>query len=54
MVDHMREKFPHSGFISVGFSMGANIIVKYLGEEPKRQNMFLCGVSVCQGYDITK
>ncbi|XP_071788506.1 monoacylglycerol lipase ABHD2-like [Asterias amurensis] len=54
MVDHMREKFPHSAFISVGFSMGANIIVKYLGEEPRRQNMFLCGVSVCQGYDITK
>ncbi|XP_022106154.1 monoacylglycerol lipase ABHD2-like [Acanthaster planci] len=54
LVDHVRERFPSSHLISIGFSMGANIIVKYLGERPKRQDWFLCGLSICQGYDITK
>ncbi|XP_072020828.1 monoacylglycerol lipase ABHD2-like [Amphiura filiformis] len=54
VVKEVRAKFPHSTLLSIGFSMGANIVVKYLGEEPHRQDYFLCAVSVCQGYDITK
>ncbi|XP_031563203.1 monoacylglycerol lipase ABHD2-like isoform X2 [Actinia tenebrosa] len=38
--------------IGVGFSMGANVLLKYLGEKPERQKNFTCAISVCQGYDI--
>ena len=34
--------------------MGANILIKYLGEEAPRQECFECGISVCQGYDILR
>ena len=40
--------------LGVGFSMGGNILVKYLGEKPEHQRHFVCAVSVCQGYDILK
>lgn len=54
MIQYVRENFPSTNLVSVGFSMGANIVVKYLGESPHRQNYFLCALSVCQGYDCTR
>ena len=39
-------------YIAVGFSLGANILLKYLGERPERQAYFLCAQSWCQGYDV--
>ncbi|XP_071825900.1 monoacylglycerol lipase ABHD2-like [Apostichopus japonicus] len=54
MIQYIRENHPDSTLISIGFSMGANIVVKYLGEAPHRQSYFLCALSVCQGYDCTR
>ncbi|XP_071498740.1 monoacylglycerol lipase ABHD2-like [Diadema antillarum] len=54
MVDYIREHHPSSKLVALGFSMGANIVVKYVGEEPSRQDDLMCCISVCQGYDVTK
>ena len=52
MMCYLREKYPHMKYIGVGFSLGGNILLKYLGERPERQAYFLCAQSWCQGYDI--
>ncbi|KAI6651469.1 hypothetical protein LOD99_5077 [Oopsacas minuta] len=52
MVDYLRDKYPGNKFIGVGFSIGANILLKYLGERPERQSYFLAAQSWCQGYDV--
>ena len=51
MMCYLREKYPHMKYIGVGFSLGGNILLKYLGERPERQAYFLCAQSWCQGYD---
>lgn len=38
-------------FIGVGYSLGATILVKFLGEVPARQSHFVCAVSIGQSYD---
>ena len=45
---------PRHRMIAVGFSMGANVVIKYLGEVPERQKLFQGAISFCQGYDIIK
>ncbi|XP_052786920.1 monoacylglycerol lipase ABHD2-like [Mya arenaria] len=52
MIDHLKGQYPHTKIIMVGFSMGGNIVTKYLGENPTHQNDILCGVAVCQGFEI--
>lgn len=47
----MMSMHPSSQFIAVGFSMGANIVIKYLGEHPDEQSRFIGAMSCCQGYD---
>lgn len=54
VVNHLTSVVKHKRLIGVGFSMGGNILIKYLGEEPSRQALFECAVSVCQGYDILR
>jgi len=54
MVDRVRDAYPNSMYILVGFSMGGNIVVRYLGEDPSRQASFACAVSLCQGYDAIR
>ena len=39
-------------FVAIGFSLGGNILMKYLGEKPERQKHFHVAASICQGYDI--
>ena len=51
MMDFLIEAFPSARFIGVGLSLGANILFKYLGEDPLRQQRFLGAQSWCQGYD---
>jgi len=48
------KKYPSTHIISVGFSLGGNLITKYLGETniPKPNNI-IGGISICQGYDAT-
>lgn len=52
--EQLKNEFPGCKFVGVGFSLGANILVKFLGECPERQDDFVCAISVCQGYDAVK
>lgn len=52
MVTHVQDQYNCDQMIGVGYSMGGNVLMKYLGEVPDRQKMFICAVSVCQGYDV--
>lgn len=54
IVNFVASNYPDTNLIGVGFSMGANILVKYLGENIDQPRKFLCAVSICQGYDILK
>jgi abhydrolase domain-containing protein 2 len=55
MINSTLETYPATRAVVVGFSMGANIVIKYLGEKgihvPKQ---ILGGISICQGYDALK
>lgn len=50
MVDEFQSQYPDSRCFAVGFSMGGNIVVKWLGEEC-HQNKVIAGISCGQGYD---
>ena len=54
MVNFVISNYPYTHLVGVGFSLGGNILVKYLGENPKHQKNFVAAMSVCQGYDIMK
>ena len=54
MVDFVRNNYPGTRLIGVGFSLGGNIMVKYLGENSDHQKDFVSAVSLCQGYDVMK
>lgn len=51
MLRHLIEKHPNTKIICVGYSMGGNIVTKYMGEERTRPPHLIGGVSICQGYD---
>ena len=52
MADEMMCRYPDDKFIAVGFSMGGNIVVKYLGEHQQAQSRFIGAVSCSQGYHV--
>lgn len=54
MITNLVKKYPSTHIISVGFSLGGNLITKYLGETTviKPSNV-IGGISICQGYDAT-
>merc|ERR1711936_750319 len=47
-------RFPNTNCVCVGFSMGGNLISKYLGEPRDKPGNVVAGISVCQGYDANK
>lgn len=51
MVDNVLTRYPDTRLMGVGFSMGGNVVVKYVGEDLSREQKFLCIMSLCQGYD---
>lgn len=53
MITSLVKKNPATQIVSLGFSMGGNLITKYLGEEHIRKipNNIIGGISICQGYD---
>ena len=55
MMDHLCSLYPNTKFISIGFSMGANITTRYLAKLSKTHKAvpILLGLSVCQGYSAT-
>uniref|UniRef100_A0A8C4THW4 Abhydrolase domain containing 2, acylglycerol lipase a n=1 Tax=Erpetoichthys calabaricus TaxID=27687 RepID=A0A8C4THW4_ERPCA len=52
MVGYIKKTFPQTQLIVVGFSLGGNIVCKFLGENRTNQERVLCCVSVCQGYNL--
>ncbi|KAJ6649943.1 Abhydrolase domain-containing protein 2, partial [Pseudolycoriella hygida] len=52
MVANLEKKYPTSKIVSVGFSLGGNLISKYLGETGKNHpKNIIGGISICQGYN---
>ncbi|KAJ2451085.1 hypothetical protein EV183_003857 [Coemansia sp. RSA 2336] len=50
-VKHVKARHASSKLVAIGFSMGANILTKYLGEEGTRCPL-ACAVAVCCPFDI--
>lgn len=54
MVGYIKRAFPQTLMVVVGFSLGGNIVCKFLGENLSNQERVLCCVSVCQGYSVLR
>lgn len=54
MVGYIKRAFPQTLLVVVGFSLGGNIVCKFLGENRSNQDRVLCCVSVCQGYSALR
>ncbi|XP_048471830.1 monoacylglycerol lipase ABHD2 [Rhincodon typus] len=54
MVNYVKKTFPQTQLVVVGFSLGGNIVCKYLGENRTNQEKVLCCISVCQGYSALR
>lgn len=51
MILHLVGKHPNTRIVCVGFSLGGNLVTKYMGEpEVERPAQIIGGISVCQGY----
>ncbi|KXZ51358.1 hypothetical protein GPECTOR_13g846 [Gonium pectorale] len=49
---HVHSAFPSAPKLLVGFSAGANVVVKYLGLQGNKENPFVAAVSVCNGHEL--
>lgn len=38
--------------VGIGFSLGGQLLMKYLGESKEHQEKFSVAASICQGYDL--
>ncbi|KPP63903.1 abhydrolase domain-containing protein 2-A-like, partial [Scleropages formosus] len=54
MVGYIKKAYPQTHLVVVGFSLGGNIVCKFLGENCNNQERVLCCVSVCQGYSALR
>lgn len=54
MVGYIKRAYPQTRLVVVGFSLGGNIVCKFLGENRTNQERVLCCVSVCQGYSALR
>jgi len=55
MVEHLEKKYPSTYIVAVGFSLGGNIVTKYMGEhEGKLPRNVIGGISICQGYNAVE
>lgn len=54
MIKDLVRRYPRTNIVSVGFSMGGNMITKYLGEPRNKPSNIVAGISVCQGYDANR
>lgn len=55
MVTHLTKKFPHTHIVAVGFSLGGNLVTKYMGDKNvAKPEMLIGGISVCQGYNAVQ
>lgn len=55
MLCNLSEHYPNTKIIVIGYSMGGNLITKYLGESRlNRPTNVIAGISICQPYDALK
>ncbi|XP_055386134.1 abhydrolase domain-containing protein 2 [Condylostylus longicornis] len=55
MIENLYKKYPSSHFCLVGFSLGGNIVTKYMGEKTtKKPHKIIGAISVCQGYNAVE
>ncbi|MEQ2161100.1 Monoacylglycerol lipase ABHD2-A [Goodea atripinnis] len=54
MVGYIKRTYLQTQLVVVGFSLGGNIVCKFLGENRVNQERVLCCVSVCQGYSALR
>lgn len=55
MVENLGKRYPESSICLVGFSLGGNIVTKYMGDEMvHKPSSVIGGVSICQGYNAVK
>lgn len=52
MILHLVSKHSNTRIVCVGFSLGGNLVTKYMGEpEIERPPQIIGSISVCQGYN---
>lgn len=52
MIQSLVEKHPNTKIICIGFSLGGNLVTKYLGERGSNKlSNIIGGISICQGYN---
>lgn len=51
MLLDLTKKYPQTKIVAIGFSLGGNLITKYLGEKREHPSNLISGVSICQGYN---
>ncbi|XP_076169148.1 abhydrolase domain-containing protein 2 isoform X2 [Ptiloglossa arizonensis] len=52
MLQSLIEKHPSTKIICIGFSLGGNLVTKYLGERGSNKlSNIIGGISICQGYN---
>lgn len=52
MIMNLIGKHSNTRIVCVGFSLGGNLVTKYMGEvETERPSHIIGGISVCQGYN---
>ncbi|XP_031844382.1 abhydrolase domain-containing protein 2 isoform X1 [Nomia melanderi] len=52
MLQSLTEKHPSTKIVCIGFSLGGNLVTKYLGERGShKMSNIIGGISICQGYN---
>lgn len=55
MLQHLVEQHPNTKIVCIGYSLGGNLVTKYLGEHGSQKlPNIIGGISICQGYNALK
>jgi len=55
MLQHLVEQHPNTKIVCIGYSLGGNLVTKYLGERGSNKlSNIIGGISICQGYNALK
>lgn len=55
VIEHVAARYPRSRLLAAGWSLGANILLRYLGEEGQagRATPLAAAVSMCNPFNLT-
>lgn len=53
VIAHLARLYPRAPLVAVGYSLGANILVKYLGEEGPRTPL-IAAASLCNPFNLVR